>query len=158
METNSQGATKRSDDTYSDVFNVPVPMETMSVLISDDGIIDLLWKDPVKFVETVNQHVELVSKEKTIDIFRQEFKNAYSDKELADRTKTFDCYNVFLTYGMARIPNRQKTFMAIPLWDFYAKWESSWESGGRNGKDTIDASIMTINAVDNSRFVRNWGY
>lgn len=158
MSTNPRGATKRSDDTYSDAFSIPVPMETMSVLISDDGIIDLSWQDPIELLETVNQNVELVPSEKIVDVFRQEFKNAYSDKSIAEITKTYDCYNVSLTYGMARIPNRQKTFMAIPLWDFYAKWESSWESGGRTGKDTIDASIITINAVDNSRFVRNWGY
>jgi len=159
MGTNTQGADKRIDEKYSDVFSLPVPMETMSVLIGDDGIIDLLWKDPITRIEIVNQNVELVSRGKIVDIFRQEFKNAYTDKALADVTNTFDCYTVSLSYGMARIPKNQDTFMAIPLWDFYAKWESSWEtSSGRGGTEVNDASIITINAVDNSRFIRNWGY
>jgi hypothetical protein len=150
-----KGKEKRTDD-FSDQFNGGVPTEEMTVFISDEGIIDLEWKEPIEAYEVMNQNVELASTDEVIEVFRQEFKNAYSYYEApAGEEQEYFLYDISLNYGLARIPNQNGTYMAIPLWDFYAYYYETI----REGEPTQNyLDLLTINALDKSRFSRQWGY
>jgi hypothetical protein len=61
------------------------------------------------------------------------------------------------------MPNQNNYYMAIPLWDFYASYMvRSWEGTDPVSNNVIerifDLDMMTINAIDKSRFSRQWGY
>lgn len=177
--SNNQGMERRSND-GSDEFNSNLPYESMSVFISDDGIVDLEWREPLEAVEVMNENVELVPYEEIIEVFNQEFVNSYStyywrtENETVENKglgKTFtygandacSLYSIKLNYGMARMPNQNNYYMAIPLWDFYASYMvRSWEGTDPVSNNVIerifDLDMMTINAIDKSRFSRQWGY
>ena len=177
--SSSEGMTKRSND-GSDEFNAGVPYECMSVFISDDGIIDLEWREPIEVVEVMNQSVELASYEKIAEVFSQELVNSYStyswrtedettvDKERGITYNSYayspcELYSIELNYGLARVPNENDFYMAIPLWDFYAKWSGKSVTVLADGSEVVmggvnDFSLLTINGIDNSRFSRRWGY
>ena len=151
-----KGKEKRTDD-FSDQFNSGVPMEEMTVFISDEGIIDLEWREPIEPVEMLNQNVELVSAEEIIDVFRQEFKNAYSLYDAPENgdKKVYNLDEIRLNYGIARIPNQNDAYMAIPLWEFYAYY---FETARGDSQETRNITLLTINALDKSRFSHPWGY
>ena len=177
--SNNQGMERRSND-GSDEFNSNLPYESMSVFISDDGIVDLEWREPLEAVEVMNENVELVPYEKIIEVFNQEFVNSYStyfwrtENEAVEnkglrKTFTYEAndvcslYSIKLNYGMARMPNQNNYYMAIPLWDFYASYVvRSWEGTDPVSDNVMerifDFDMMTINAIDKSRFSRQWGY
>ena len=149
-----KGMEKRTDD-FSDQFNSGVPMEEMTVFISDEGILDLEWKEPIEQVEVLNQNAELIPTEEIIDVFKQEFRNAYSfyDKP-EDGNIIYNLQDIRLNYGIARIPNQNDIYMAIPLWEFYAQY---FETARGNPEERI-ITLLTINALDKSRFSHQWGY
>ena len=177
--SSSEGMTKRSND-ESDEFNAGVPYECMSVFISDDGIIDLEWREPIEVVEVMNQSVEIVPYEKISDVFSQELVNSYStyswrteDETTVDKERGItynryaysacELYSIELNYGLARVPNENEYYMAIPLWDFYAKWSDKSVTVLADGSEVVmggvnNLSLLTINGIDNSRFSRRWGY
>ena len=154
-----KGMEKRADDT-SDQFNAGVPVEEMRVFISDEGIIDLLWREPTEVVEIMNQNVELVSTSDIVEVFKQEFKNAYSYYEVSESENIpYSLYDIKLNYGLARIPNQNDLFMAIPLWEFFATISSAYyNQDGQLIERAFDIDLITINGIDKSRFSRQWGY
>ena len=177
--SSSEGMSKRSND-GSDEFNAGVPYECMSVFISDDGIIDLEWREPIEVVEVMNQSVEIAPYEKISDVFSQELVNSYStyswrteDETTVDKERGItynmyaysacELYSIELNYGLARVPNENGFYMAIPLWDFYASYFAKSVSKRPDGTEFVmdspaDFSLLTINGIDNSRFSRRWGY
>ena len=177
--SNNQGMEQRSND-GSDIFNSNLPYESMSVFISDDGIVDLEWREPLEAVEVMNENVELVPYEEIIEVFNQEFVNSYSTyywraedeiivneaKKTSQINKAFSACNLYsikLSYGMARMPNKNNYYMAIPLWDFYAWYSEKNDAVNAKLPEDVegwvhDFDMMTINAIDKSRFSRQWGY
>ena len=177
--SNNQGMELRSNG-GSDEFNSNLPYESMSVFISDDGIIDLEWQEPLEAVEVMNENVELVPYEEIIEVFNQEFVNSYSTyywraedeiivneaKKTSQINKAFSAcslYSIRLSYGMARMPNKNNYYMAIPLWDFYAWYSTKNKAANAKLPEDVkgwvhDFDMMTINAIDKSRFSRQWGY
>jgi hypothetical protein len=177
--SSDEGMTPRSND-GSDEFNAGVPYECMSVFISDDGIIDLEWREPIEVVEVMNQSVEIAPYEKISDVFSQELVNSYStyswrteDETTVDKERGItynryaysacELYSIELNYGLARVPNENDYYMAIPLWDFYAKWSDKSVTVLADGSEVVmggvnNLSLLTINGIDNSRFSRRWGY
>ena len=159
--SSNEGMEKRTNDT-DDVFNAGVPYEMMTVFISDEGIIDLEWREPIEAVETLNSNVTLADTSEILEVFKQEFKNAYSYTDRSNLIPPIKVYEIKMDYGLARIPNEKNVYMAIPLWDFYAKimFEDMLEAEGeaQNVISSLDMSLLTINGVDATRFSREWGY
>ena len=161
IRSNNVGMEKRATDA-TDEFNSGVPNERMSVFISDEGIIDIEWREPIEIVEILNTSVSLIESEKIIEVFKQEFKNSYTYYTDEDPLP-YELDQIKLSYGLARIADSNDLFMAIPLWDFYAGQKQIREWTTYYGENEVIesysyGSMLTINAIDGSRFSRSWGY
>lgn len=164
---------KRGSD--FDVCNAGLPLESMTVFINDDGIMDLSWREPVERLEVMNENVQLAPYKEAMDIFWQEYKNTYSsmkrEKTVAECENGIEtCYpmpdNLFdirLDYQMARIPNEHQAFVCIPIWNFYAQSKTKVEMKYNNGETSVreygyEYNLIGINAIDNTRFNGREGY
>ena len=176
MASSDAGKEKRAKDANGDPFNAGIPYEIMSVYITNEGIVDFCWREPLEVVAVENANVSLASTDTVTDVFRQEFTNGWSGKstdytqEIAENDSlisrtipTYDLHEVKLGYGIARKPNQSDVFMAIPLWDFYGTVSQTTVFVDPDGveqttSDNHTSSILTINGIDHSRFSRHWGY
>jgi|GEM_PF-7132564 len=147
----TDGMERRSDDTNRR-FASSVPSERMIILLNDEGILDFEWSEPVERIEEINNNAELITSQAVIENFKQAFINGYSFETFGDSEylKNMALNEISLGYGMARIPNDKELFMAIPLWNFYKTCETRGH--------TYTSSLITINALDGSRFNPGWGY
>ena len=157
------GAQQDNSD-FSNQFTRAVPFEEMTIFINDLGIIDLLWREPIETVELLNNNVSLVSTDEVIEEFKKQFLYSYSyagtvDPDGPQGSLEYNLYNIDLSYSLARIPNQEDVFMAIPLWEFYATVPIAYFDRDMNPfMETQYENLLTINAVDKSRFVHQWGY
>jgi hypothetical protein len=176
LMSSTQGMPKRAG---IDNFNAGVPQETMSIILSDNGIVDIEWREPLERVDVMNPDIELAPCNEVMDVFYQELSNAYGSWETSnedyiskDRYGGTVCwhshapsklYDIRLDYGLARIPNNNREFMAIPLWDFYSRLNLKKTYTSSNGAVTKcewveESSLLTLNGIDNTRFNRREGY
>lgn len=147
--------TEGRDVSDEDENNAAVPREEMYVYISDQGIVSLNWKEPIEIVEVMNDNVDLASSEEIVSNFYQEYKNAYSYRSDAPELIMTE---VVMNYGLARIINENKVYMAIPLWNFYGVMVSEGEDDREIFGENFRRSFITLNGIDSTRFNSNLGY
>ena len=118
------GAEKDNAD-FSNQFTRAIPYERMTVFVNDLGIIDLQWSEPIEEIDILNKNIEIAPTDEIIEEFKKQFLYSYSyagtvDPDSPQGSLEYNLYNIDLSYSLARIPNQEDVFMAIPLWEFYA--------------------------------------
>ena len=162
IDTSSKIGAEKNNTDFSDQFNAGIPKESMTVFINDLGIIDLEWTEPIEFISVINSNVKIAPTDEIIDSFKKYYSFSYAILGPVDEVQKeldFSLNEIRLHYCIARIPNNNDEYMAIPLWEFYSTVPIVYFDRDMNPfTEEQHENLLTINAIDKSRFVHQWGY
>lgn len=152
---------------------VPWGYEVINFIVGDNGIEEVVIRDPYDVGAVIKENVKLLSFEEIIKIYEQMMENADFDIRELDmaRQREFAIANIEqrtyhitkIKLGYCRIYDPKvdnKTGVLVPVWDFYGGFDIDLKDGDgirNNGKYTND-SVITINAVDGTIIDRSLGY
>lgn len=131
--------------------------ERMSIIVSDDGVVELKWDAPYRLVETVVESAALLP-------FPQ-IRNVFETMIIASNAPQVDTelHITEVRLGLMRISeqNNLSKGLLIPVWDFFGKLTTRYEEEGIQKVYTLEdagQSWLTINAIDGSVIDRALGY
>ena len=173
----TKGEAIYSENDNKNSYSPSLQQETISIGISDYGVIYFKWITPSNLVEIYNESVNLLGFDDIMDIFKQQMivKSVYlgDDSEYIVNSK-FYINKVILSTFTVRNPNSSNEYISIPVWDFQGyqvlTYSESYEEyvslyGGyqldQNNCRIIElpnSSYLTINAIDGSIIDRSKGY
>lgn len=130
---------------------VPYDYESLTITVTDDGIVDFYWDNPMEITQILSENVALKSFDEIQKIIEQHALMAYESysKDGYDLGEPLKMGKI--TFGMMRVqnPDSEEEYTLVPVWDVFAY----------NPDDTLGTrSLMTINAMDGSIISRNTGY
>ena len=130
---------------------VPYDYESLNITVTDDGIVDFYWNNPMEIIQVLSEDVALKSFDEIQKIMEQNDLMAYESYSLDSYENEIPLKLGKVTFGMMRVqnPDSDGEYTLVPVWDVFA-----YLSDG-----TLSASsMMTINAMDGSIISRNTGY
>ena len=130
---------------------VPYDYESLTITVTDDGIVDFYWNNPMEIIQVLSEDVALKSFDEIQKIMEQQVLMAYESYFPDGYEYEIPLKLGKVTFGMMRVqnPDSEEEYTLIPVWDVFAY----------NPDDTLGTrSLMTINAMDGSIISRNTGY
>ncbi len=130
---------------------LPYDYESLTITVTDDGIVDFYWTNPMEITQVLSEDVALKSFDEIQKIMEQHALMAYESYSLDSYENEIPLKLGKVTFGMMRVqnPDSDGEYTLVPVWDVFA-----YLSDG-----TLSASsMMTINAMDGSIISRNTGY
>ncbi len=130
---------------------VPYDYESLNITVTDDGIVDFYWNNPMEIIQVLSEDVALKSFDEIQKIMEQQVLMAYESYFPDGYEYEIPLKLGKVTFGMMRVqnPDSEEEYTLIPVWDVFAY----------NPDDTLGTrSLMTINAMDGSIISRNTGY
>ena len=130
---------------------VPYDYESLTITVTDDGIVDFYWNNPMEIIQVLSEDVALKSFDEIQKLMAQQVLMAYESYFPDGYEYEIPLKLGKVTFGMMRVqnPDSEEEYTLIPVWDVFAY----------NPDDTLGTrSLMTINAMDGSIISRNTGY
>lgn len=133
------------DTEVYDEFVMPRPMEKITVTVSEDGVLDIHWWNPVDVLPENYGNAKLLPFSEIKETAERTLKERYTKDSLyitEDSDITIE--DIKLGYMLVRSHDNKDRFMYVPVWDFIGRHDEST----MYGSDKV--SFLTINAVDGS--------
>lgn len=161
------------DGTSNREYDETVFWELIKMYFDNDGLVEFVWQQPCS-VTIDSKGIQPISIEAAIDAMRQflsvsQNKYSYSTYGIDSKNVTINIDRIEL--GMTCILGPDKTYLTIPVWEFYGNISYINTSGdikyvslsGLNAGEILDEpelynSICTINAITGKRIDRTQGY
>lgn len=132
--------------------------EELTLEVTDDGVVNFSWKNPMKMGEILSESVTLKSFDDVKEIMDNQLATAYESYNSDSYEYGLPLEISRISFGMMRIQNEgdEQNYTLIPVWDVYGYISTNdhdrvYESAHRN-------SLLTINAMDGSIISRKTGY
>ena len=94
--------------------------ERVTIIVDERGIADFIWQSPSNVVEILNDDVEIMSFEESIEIAMQQMSNSmWSHDGIINQTLLID--EITLNLSRVKIKNSNDEYMLIPVWKFYGE-------------------------------------
>lgn len=133
---------------------VPYDYEAMTITVTDDGVVDFYWNNPMEVTEILSEDVAMKSFEEIKAIMDRQMVTAYESYSFSDGYEQGRPLSIGkVTFGMMRVqnPDDESEYTLIPVWDVFASDEMTPE-------EVSTMSMLTINAMDGSIISRENGY
>ena len=135
-------------------YSKPWYWEDMSVLIDDEGFIEISWFAPLEVADTEVKDSKLLTFEDIEAVFKNMITVKYEAAITDGYTMECDITNVRLEMMRVRKQNSDQIpveGLLIPVWNFYGML-TVYDSGGKQAGGTYkgDSIILSVNAVDGS--------
>ena len=131
----------------ADLFRNPIRYESLSIAVSDKGVIGMTWQFPLAFKEQLTEDVKLMPISEVLEIAKKYFS--------VQDYRNLEINKMKLSYSRIDKQGDEEAFYYVPVWDFY----------GTLPKDEYDPwmdldrySFLTINALDGTIIDRSLGY
>ena len=149
----------QSEDNAMDTVGagqLPYDYEKMTLQVTDDGVVDFNWDNPMAMGEVISERVELKSFADIKAIMEEHLAMAYESYNGDSYEHGLPLKITKITFGMMRIQNKdtEDSYTLIPVWDVFGYIDVD---GGLN-EGASKTSIMTVNAMDGSIISRENGY
>lgn len=130
--------------------------ESMTFLVTDDGVVSFKWINPYEVIEVVTEHTAMLDFDSIMEIFGKMIVVTNADVPVG-LSKNISIERIEL--GLMRVldPTSLDTGVVIPVWDFYGKTLFA-DIEGDSTEDDPNDPYLTINAVDGSIIDRHAGY
>ena len=133
---------------------MPYDYERLEVIVTDQGVTELKWENPMAEGEALVDHVTLMSFDQIQQIIQEQAGYAWEKYMSADglESETPKIRLGKIVFGMMRVqnPDKEGEYTLIPVWDVFPI-NSATEA-------VNDGSMMTINAMDGSIIDRSSGH
>lgn len=126
------------------VFTVDAFHEKAVFLVTDDGIVYAEILNPKVTGECLAENVTLLDFDQVLQQGLHQMENQYANAGTQMFHNNIRINTIELNYACMQSPNQRDEYIMIPVWDFKT---------GINGK-----TVISINAIDGSLFVREKGY
>ena len=111
--------------------------EKITIVVNEQGIADFNWQSPSNVVEILNDDVEIMSFEESIDIAMQQMSNSlWSHDGIINQTLIIN--KITLDLARVKIKGSDDEYMLIPVWKFYGE---NWVKYTQEYLDHPDAPI-----------------
>ena len=133
---------------------VPYDYEAMTITVTDDGVVDFYWNNPMEVTEILSEDVAMKSFEEIKAIMDRQMVTAYESYSFSDGYEQGRPLSIGkVTFGMMRVqnPDDESEYTLIPVWDVFPTDEI-------NPEEVSTRSLLTINAMDGSIISRENGY
>ena len=131
----------------SEMNRMPIRYESLSVAISNDGVIGLTWQFPLTYKEQIADDVKLMPITDVLEIAEKYFS--------IQKFRNLEINKMQLSYMRIDKQGDEESFYYAPVWDFYGSLPKeeydSWI-------DLDRYSFLTINALDGTIIDRSLGY
>lgn len=126
-------------------YNLRMYQGIAIISVLDDGIVEVWIQNPVEDQEVLAENVKLLNFEKVLEQGKAYLETLYGDSGTSSfARRDIIIRTIELNYARMQAPDKEGEFTMIPVWDF---------------KTGPDGEIMvSINAIDGSRFNREQGY
>jgi len=145
--------------------SAPWSYEDMTFAIDDTGIVGFSWKSPYKVTGTVTENSNLLTFDKSMNVFNNMALVVNSwDGIAADNPRVIGVeINVnHIKLGLSRITEQDKrdSGLLVPVWDFFGSLTYINKANGVTKNQLLDENIpiLTVNAIDGSIINRSVGY
>ena len=146
------------DDTVSE-YSISWPLERISVVVSDLGIIEIRWDSPTQITETLSENTSLISFEQARNIFEGTCPLIYAGKaaSISNTSYHITVDKAELCLFRVRDNGNSRTGLLVPTWIFYGD-----EGLSMNGSDSYSPGppyiLLAINAIDQTIIDVTQGY
>ncbi len=138
-----------SEENWAVIWN----RETIFAAVNDDGILQIIWSEPLTVTEVVAENCPLLPFDEIEALAKRQLNRLTAAEEHANTTLTV----TGVTLGLVRIaePNEQQQALLAPMWCFYGDWIMP---DGRNAVPDESWAILMINAIDGTPYNPLIGY
>ena len=146
------------DDTISN-YSISWPIERISFVVSDPGIIEIRWQSPTQIVETLSENTSLISFEQASSIFEEMCPLVYAGKaaSISNASYHITVDKAELCLFRVRDSGNSRTGLLVPAWIFYGD-----EGFSVNDSEPTSSYppyvLLAINAVDQTIIDVTEGY
>ena len=131
--------------------------ESVMLVLSENGVEWVQWKQPYKVGDILNENVKLMSFDEIKDIAMKMIPLKYASSETYYNPNEVSIDRIKFGYTRVLMKDAPTRYMIIPVWDFIGTYDSPVKASGDSGKE-INGWIFTINAVDGTSIDREYGY
>jgi hypothetical protein len=148
----------------NDFYIPPLASQKIVIRVSNDGIVDFKWTNPISKTEMINENARILSFDKILDKAKEYMKIKYNlitiariNQECKNIKDELDKYNIAevrideIKLGLTRIPVFDKVgdHIMIPVWNFYGQYSTNTKDNSEcfNSRKTL---FLSINAFDGS--------
>lgn len=126
--------------------------EQLSILITDDGIVELNWISPISVTETLVNDAQLLSFPEIMDVYEKIIAVTYSPITKQDGLVNTALKVNKIQLGLQRVSemNNIDAGLLIPTWSFYGEVVTETTDGAKDVLHTGSDCLLTINAIDGS--------
>ena len=146
------------DNTISD-YSISWPIERISFVVSDLGIIEIRWQSPTQIVETLSENTSLISFEQASSIFEEMCPLVYAGKAASIPNANYHITvdKAELCLFRVRDSGNNRTGLLVPTWIFYGD-EGFSVNNSEPSSSYPPYILLAINAVDQTIIDVTQGY
>lgn len=133
-------------------YHLPLPYERLFVDVGEDGIFQLIYDNPLRIGQTLQDSPALLPFEQVLDIFAKISPLKYAAYEQA-KNNGIRVNRIVLGYMSLQMKDCPGRYQMVPVWDFFGS-----RTIGREFYDITHYSLFTINAIDGTVIDRELGY
>lgn len=140
-------------------YSISWPLEQISFVINDAGILDIRWESPTQITETISQDTPFISFDQASQIFKQMCPLIYAGKaaSIPNAAYNIQVTKVELCLFRVRDNGTSRTGLLIPAWLFYGD-EGLCVNHSEPMSSAPPNIILAINAVDQTIIDLTQGY
>ena len=131
--------------------------ESVTLVLSENGVEWVIWKQPYEVGDTINQNVKLMSFDEIKEVAIKMIPLKYASYELYYDPNEVSIDRIKFGYTRVLMKDAPTRYMIVPVWDFIGTYDSPVKAAGDNGK-YINGWIFTLNAIDGTSIDREYGY
>lgn len=125
-------------------FSIDSFHEAAVFLVTDDGLVYAQILNPKDTGECLAENVKLLDFDQVLQQGLHQMENQYADSGTESFPNRIQINTIELNYACMQSPNQSDEYIMIPVWDFKT---------GPSG-----TTVISINAIDGSLFVREKGF
>ena len=157
-EVNSIPVGTNMDDTAS-TYSIAWPLERISLVIGDSGILEIRWLSPTQITETLSENTSLISFEQASSIFEEMCPLVYAGKAASIPNASYHITvdKAELCLFRVRDSGNSRTGLLVPAWVFYGD-EGFSVNNSEPSSSYPPYILLAINAVDQTIIDVTEGY
>ncbi len=133
-------------------YHLPLPYERLFVDVGEDGIFQLIYDNPLRIGQTLEDNPALLPFDQVLDILAKVSPLKYAAYEHA-KNNGIQINRVVLGYMSLQMKDYPGRYQMVPVWDFFGTRTIDQEF-----YDFTNYSLFTINAMDGTVIDRDYGY
>ncbi len=133
-------------------YHLPLPYERLFVDVGEDGIFQLIYDNPLRIGQTLEDNPALLPFDQVLDILAKVSPLKYAAYEHA-KNNGIQINRVVLGYMSLQMKDCPGRYQMVPVWDFFGTRTIDQEF-----YDFTNYSLFTLNAMDGTVIDRDYGY